>query len=93
MQPEDKDPRHHTQNMQRRFQEMIKHLRADVERIDEPQLKAMLETSAEVLGGLKKAFCDYEEKKEAAWQGRDDGQPMLSLEEPLKRQGDDLLKQ
>jgi hypothetical protein len=31
-------------------------------------LKAMFETSAEVLGGLRKAFHDYEQKNEAAWQ-------------------------
>ena len=37
-------------------------------KVDEPQLKAMFETAAEVLGGLKKAFHDYEQKKEKAWQ-------------------------
>ena len=31
----------------------------------EPQLKAMFETSAEVLGGLEKAFKDYEKKNES----------------------------
>jgi hypothetical protein len=46
----EKDPRHHTQNMQKRLREMIEHLRADVKKVDEPQLKAMFETSAEVLG-------------------------------------------
>jgi hypothetical protein len=59
----DRDPRHHTQKMQARLQEMIDHLRADVEKV----LKAMFETSAEVLGGLKKAFSDYEQKNESAW--------------------------
>jgi hypothetical protein len=34
---------------------------------DEPQLKAMLETVAEALGGLIKAFHHYEEKNERAW--------------------------
>jgi uncharacterized membrane-anchored protein YhcB (DUF1043 family) len=63
----DSDPRHHTQKMQRRLQETIDHLRADIEKVNEPQLKAMFETSAEVLGGLKKAFSDYEKKNEAAW--------------------------
>jgi hypothetical protein len=67
MQPEDRNPRHHTQNMQRRLQEIIDHLREDVEKVDEPQLKAMFETSAEVLGGLVKAFRDYERKNESAW--------------------------
>lgn len=53
--PDNRDPRHHTQKMQTRFQEMIDHLRADINKVDEPQLKAMFETSAEVLGGLTKA--------------------------------------
>jgi uncharacterized membrane-anchored protein YhcB (DUF1043 family) len=61
------DPRHHTQKMQRQLQDTITHLRADIEKVDEPQLKAMFETSAEVLGGLVKAFKDYEQKNEAAW--------------------------
>ena len=63
----DHDPRHHTRKMQRRLKETIDHLREDVEKVDEPQLKAMFETSAEVLGGLVKAFRDYEQKNEAAW--------------------------
>ena len=65
----DHDPRHHTQKMQRRLKETIDHLREDIEKVDEPQLKAMFETSAEVLGGLVKAFHDYEQKKESAWRG------------------------
>jgi hypothetical protein len=63
----DHDPQHHTQMMQRRLQETVQHLREDIEKVDEPQLKAMFETSAEVLGGLIKAFRDYEEKTEPAW--------------------------
>ncbi len=63
----DHDPRHHTQKMQTRLQETIDRLRADIDKVDEPQLKAMFETSAEVLGGLKKAFSDYVQKNESAW--------------------------
>jgi hypothetical protein len=62
----DRNPLHHTQKMQQRLKETIDHLRQDIEKVDEPQLKAMFETSAEVLGGLK-AFRDYEQKNEAAW--------------------------
>jgi hypothetical protein len=36
--------------MQERLQEIRKHLREDIEKVDEPQLTAMFETSAEVLG-------------------------------------------
>jgi hypothetical protein len=53
--------------MKARLQETIDHLRADIDKVDEPQLKAMFETSAEVLAGLTKAFSDYERKNESAW--------------------------
>jgi hypothetical protein len=61
------DARHHTRKCKHRLKEIIDHLRQDVEKVDEPQLKAMFETSAEVLGGLVKAFRDYEQKNESAW--------------------------
>jgi hypothetical protein len=61
------DPRVHTQKMKQRLQETIDHLREDVEKVDDPKFKAMFETAAEVLGGLKKAFGDYEQKNESAW--------------------------
>jgi hypothetical protein len=63
----DRDPRHHTQKMQKALQDIKDHLRDDIEKVDEPQLKAMFETAAEVLGGLIKAFRDYEQKNESAW--------------------------
>ena len=63
----DRDPRHHTQKMQKALHEVRNHLREDIEKVDEPQLKAMFETSAEVLQGLVKAFRDYDSKTEAAW--------------------------
>ena len=61
------DPRYHTQNMQKRLRGEIEHLRQDIDKVSEPQLKAMFETSAEVLNGLVKAFHDYERKNESAW--------------------------
>ncbi|MBR0688497.1 hypothetical protein JQ612_11565 [Bradyrhizobium manausense] len=63
----DRDPRHHTQKMQKALHDIRNHLREDISKVDEPQLKAMFETSAEVLGGLEKAFKDYEQKNEKAW--------------------------
>lgn len=63
----EREPRRHTQNMKARLSDMADHLRADINKVDDPQLKAMFETSAEVLGGLIKAFSDYEKKNEAAW--------------------------
>jgi hypothetical protein len=67
MAKDERDPIHHTQKMQKRLTETMQHLREDIEKVDEPQLKAMFETSAEVLGGLVKAFRDYEQKNEPAW--------------------------
>jgi hypothetical protein len=49
---DESDARHHAQKMQNRLQETMDHLRQDVERVDDPKLKALFETSAEVLGGL-----------------------------------------
>ena len=53
--------------MQKTLVEVKKHLREDIDKVDDPQFKAMFETSAEVLGGLIKAFEDYGKKNEAAW--------------------------
>lgn len=61
------DPRHHTQKIQTRLDDLITHLRQDVKKIDEPQAQALFETSAEVLAGLKTAYIHYEQKEEAAW--------------------------
>ncbi len=61
------DPRHHVRKMENIFQGLIDHLRSDVEKIDDPRAKALFETSAEVLGGLRKAFHDYDSKNEPAW--------------------------
>jgi hypothetical protein len=43
-------------------------VRATIGRADDPQLKAALETGAEVLGGLRQAFVDYGKGSEEAWQ-------------------------
>jgi len=61
------DPLYHTQRMRQRLQELAGHLRDDIGKVDEPQFRAMFETSAEVLEGLTKAFRDYEQKAESAW--------------------------
>ncbi len=51
-------------------QDLIQHLRSDIEKVDEPQLKAIFETTAEVLSGLSKALSDYERRNESAWKGQ-----------------------
>ena len=63
----DHDPRRHVHKMQKALADVQTHMREDIDKVDDPQFKAMFETSAEVLGGLIKAFDDYEKKNEAAW--------------------------
>jgi len=62
-----KQPGHYTQKMKAVLGGLSVQLRRDVERVDEPQLKAMFETSAEVIDGLIKAFDHYDKKTEATW--------------------------
>jgi hypothetical protein len=56
----------HSQNIQRMLSGLIVHLRQDYVVINEPRFGALLETSAEVLAGLKTAFEHYEQEKEHA---------------------------
>jgi hypothetical protein len=65
---EERDPLYHTQKMKAALKEIKDHLREDIEKVDEPQFKALFETSAEVIGGLETAFSHYEQKSEKAWQ-------------------------
>ncbi|MFI5230977.1 MAG: hypothetical protein ACHQSE_00570 [Gemmatimonadales bacterium] len=41
--------------------------RNDIAEIDEPRARALLETSAEVLTGLAKAYEDYDAASEPVW--------------------------
>jgi hypothetical protein len=61
------DPAVHSAHIQQEIADLIDHLHKDIERVPEPQFQALLETSAEVLGGLRKAFEDYGKHAEAAW--------------------------
>lgn len=49
------------------LQDLRRNLRRGIGQIDDPQGKALLEVSAEVIGGLMKAFDDYHQKAEPAW--------------------------
>jgi hypothetical protein len=61
------DPRYHTQNVGRMMQGLIDHLHQDIDKIDDPQAKALFEVSAEVLQGLQRSFEHFETKAEKAW--------------------------
>ena len=66
---------HHVRKMGKRLEDTIRHLREDIERVQEPQFKALFETTAEVLNGLVTAFRHYEQKSEGAWRGAQPGDP------------------
>ena len=61
------DPRYHSKNIKRMLQEVIDHVREDVTVVDEPHARALFETTAEVLTGLKRAYEHFEAGTEAAW--------------------------
>ena len=63
----EKDPYYHTQNVGRMMEDLINHLHSDIDKVDDPQAKALFEVSAEVLQGLRRAFEHFEAKSEKAW--------------------------
>jgi hypothetical protein len=67
MQYEESDPRHHTQKLKQMLNDTADHARQDVRKVQDPKAQALFETTAEVLGGLVKAFDDFEQKREEAW--------------------------
>ncbi len=69
MADDERDPRYHARRIKDMLEDVMRHIRADIAKVDDPQAKAMFETSAEAIGGLIKAYDDYEKKAEPAWQG------------------------
>jgi hypothetical protein len=45
----------------------IEHVHEEVGKISDPRSQALFETTAEVLGGLVRAYEDYEARSEEAW--------------------------
>jgi hypothetical protein len=61
------NPREHTAHVRQAMNELIVHLRHDIEHVDEPRAQALFETTAEVLQGLVTAYEHYDVGKEAAF--------------------------
>ena len=61
------DPRELTPRIKQLLTETMELARKDVGKIDDPKAQALFETTAEVLGGLKKAYEHYEQHSEGAW--------------------------
>ncbi len=58
----EKDPRYHVGRIRAEFTNLIEHLRDDNLKVDDPQAKALFETSAEVILGLRNAFDHYADR-------------------------------
>ena len=61
------DPRQHTANIKRMLDEVVTHVREDVDKVSDPKAQALFETTAEVLRGLITAYEHYEGRTERAW--------------------------
>jgi len=61
------DPLHHTTKIKGMLDDLIAHLRDDVEKVVEPRAQALFETTAEVLNGLKTAYDHYDQGQETAF--------------------------
>ena len=61
------DPRHHTANIKLMLDELINHAQEDVPKVQDPRAKALFETTAEVLIGLRTAYDHFEQAREPAW--------------------------
>lgn len=61
------DPRYHTARIRDMLDASMRHMREDVDKVSDPQARALFETSAEVLGGLIAAYEHYEQRSEPAW--------------------------
>jgi hypothetical protein len=61
------DPRRQTTHFRAKLEELRQELRQRVQEVEDPQALCLLETSAEVLEGLHRAFEHYEQRSEPAW--------------------------
>ena len=55
-------------NVTRELDKLVDTVRANINQSQEPKAQALFETTAEVLLGLRKAYKDYGEGNEEAWQ-------------------------
>jgi len=58
------DPGAHVTKVNGMLDDLIRHLREDIGKFDEPKAQALFETSAEVLKGLQAAFSHYKQGNE-----------------------------
>ena len=73
------NPNEHAKNLEEILASVKKLCRDEIHSFNDPKGKALLETSAEVLGGLEKAFHDYVIKSEV-WREDLDKNPAKSID-------------
>lgn len=61
------DPQRHLQRIRGMLDDVARHAREDVDKVHDPKARALFETTAEVLGGLSRAYEHAAEKTESAW--------------------------
>jgi hypothetical protein len=67
LQTRETDPRHHTAKVRGMLSDVVDHVRSDIGKVNDPGAKALFETTAEVLLGLRTAYEHFEEGSEEAW--------------------------
>jgi hypothetical protein len=61
------DPKLHTEKIKGMLGDVIRHVRADVDKVSDPKVRALFDTTAEVLSGLVTAYDHFEQRGESAW--------------------------
>ncbi len=61
------DPKIVSKTVQNEISDLIEQLRDEIEKVEEPRFQALLETTAEVLIGLRTAYRDYNLGTEKSW--------------------------
>lgn len=72
------NPLEHAKNLEDILSSLKSLMRSEIGVFHDPKAKALLETSAEVLGGLEKAFHDFVMKDEDVWKEESDDMPQKS---------------
>jgi hypothetical protein len=62
------ETKRHSSIMQHALTDLVHQARKEIDNVEDPRFKAILETTAEVLIGLRKTFEDYSEGREQVWQ-------------------------
>ena len=61
------DPKIHSANLRHMLNDVIERAREDISKVEDASARALFETTAEVLIGLRTAYEHFEQKSEAAW--------------------------